>query len=588
MGSFRSIRTKALGFSLAFTLIPVILLGTYSYVATTRIMTEHYRVLNGGEVRQLGNTIRFMMNDVSDLSLFLIQNEALRGMLWSQTPPDTDSLDSPKRQLERSLMSLVHSKGYIHSIYVSGFNGTVVDSRGTQDQIPKQLRSEIVAYGGSAVWRAGTVQQLGAGARATPVFSLVRLMRDLHDITVHLGIIRINLDVAAVRRILVNSVEGQQTALMVLDSRSTLVSTSSSNRFDEEMRARVANELEAGRRTGQFVADVVGTASLITFVSLGHGEWVVASATPLRSVVRQTQNVQRTIVLLILGVFLLYALIATAFLRRFVSPVQRLCELMSHAESGRFDVYTGTVPDDEIGQLIHSFNSMSSRLEDLINRQYASQLKLREAELTALQSQINPHFLYNTLDVLYWVSRLEHAGRTGELVKALSQLFRYTLDGSDRNTTVEREVDHLANYLIIQQARHDGSVAFRIDVQPDALDLVTVKLILQPLVENAIVHGVDRNGGTGTVVVHIFVDTGQLVYRIHDDGPGMDTTAVQNELTRGGSHGVGLKNVHERIRLLYGEGFGVTMESSPQTGTTITVRQPVVTQGETVGSPAGR
>jgi two-component system sensor histidine kinase YesM len=337
------------------------------------------------------------------------------------------------------------------------------------------------------------------------------------------------------------------------------------------------------------VADVRGVPSLVTFSDLGQPDWYVSSSTPVSAVVRRTQTVQRTILLLVAGVFALYALTATAFLRRLVSPVQQLCDLMNDAESGRFREYDGSIPNDEIGLLVSSFNRMSSRLENLINRQYASQLKLRETELTALQNQINPHFLYNTLDVLYWVSRLEHADRSSELVKALSELFRYTLDERDRKTTVEREVNHLSNYLVIQQARHEGAVTFQVDVEPQTLDMATMKLILQPLVENAIVHGIDRNGGTGIVGVRIFIAGETLVYSIYDDGPGMSEDAIVEAFSErpSTSGGIGLRNVHDRIRLLYGDEFGVTVEAGVPRGTVVLVRQPALSGGGVRGTAPG-
>lgn len=584
MGRFVSIRTKALVFSLAFTLIPLILLGTLNYVQSSRIVREKFSAANQGTIAQIAGRLRYIAADVEDLSLFLVQNESLRMILQRAGLVDPTVVDLPKSQLENSLRALVHSKAYIHSIYISGRSGTIVNPQNTRPQLPTELAALAGEHPGAPVWLTGSVEDF-ANTQAR-VISMVRVMRDVNDITRHLGVIRINVSISAIEDVLRSTSTRTGGEIFVLHGLEEVVAT---NR-DVELAARVASEIDATGTADTAAravwATVGGDRMLVTYEAL-DGDWFLAHVLGVDQLLAEMREMRAIMYGVVVASLILCAALALAFLRGIVAPIQRLRLLMTRLETGDFDIKAPAHPNDEIGLLVQSFNTMAARLKELIHSVYTSQLREREAELEALQSQINPHFLYNTLDALYWVSRLEHAPHTGEIIKALSRLFRYALDTGSGTTTVDQEVRHLESYLVIQRSIHEENVRFELTVDPEIRNATTVKLVMQPLVENALRHGIERNGGRGTVRIAVSAEGRSLTYLVEDDGPGPDLKRIARLLEHPQHHGssMGIQNVQQRIRLVHGDGYGIEFARAATGGTMVTVVQPLV-QREVASDPA--
>ena len=230
----------------------------------------------------------------------------------------------------------------------------------------------------------------------------------------------------------------------------------------------------------------------------------------------------------------------------------------------------------EIRAVSSAFNHMLRRIRELMEQNERAQEAKRLYELNALQAQINPHFLYNTLDSIIW---MEERGRSREaitMVSALAKLFRISISKGRSVITVAEELEHVRNYVIIQKMRFKEKFDCVIEGEDEALLEPTIKLILQPLVENAINHAIDEiNGSTLHISVHASVTETELRFVVEDDGVGIPAEQLAGILVRpAGKSGIGLKNVHERIFLTYGEPYGLTIESVEAEGTRVTVRQP--------------
>ncbi|MBC8062424.1 MAG: sensor histidine kinase, partial [Clostridiaceae bacterium] len=259
---------------------------------------------------------------------------------------------------------------------------------------------------------------------------------------------------------------------------------------------------------------------------------------------------------------------------KITTPIKKLTKLMQKVEEGNLDVIANVKRKDEIGALGRSFNSMVSVLKTLIEEVYKNQISRKEAELRALQAQINPHFLYNTLDVIYWTSRIEGATKTGEIVNALAKLFRLALNKGDEITTVEKEVEHLQSYLIIQKMRYTEEPDIIVEVDQAIYPCKTIKLILQPLVENALIHGIGELDIKGIIRVTGKIIEGDILFEIIDNGIGMEEERIK-EILEGDieeKKGYGIKNVDQRIKLYFGEKYGIKIYSEKGKGTKIEVR----------------
>ena len=273
--------------------------------------------------------------------------------------------------------------------------------------------------------------------------------------------------------------------------------------------------------------------------------------------------------------FFIFTVASYLFINSALLPLGSLRDAMACFEKGQFDTSLVIRGHDEISLVSQSFNQMVERFKDLMDQVYISTIKQKDAELKALQNQINPHFLYNTLDTIYWMSLMEKGDKTARLIQALGNLFRLSLNSGDRFTTVEREIQHLESYLIIQNERYDDTVDFNIQMDDHLKDYKVLKLILQPLVENALYHGIEPKGEKGTITLKIFEENDTLVYSLNDDGIGADQERV-NALINGTdsvgqSKGFALKNVNDRIKLHHGSRFGIEFHSIRGNGSTVIV-----------------
>jgi len=265
-------------------------------------------------------------------------------------------------------------------------------------------------------------------------------------------------------------------------------------------------------------------------------------------------------------------------------PIVKLRRLMEEAETGDLDVRFPDPPNDEVGRLGQSFNTMIGEIGKLLDQVYIEQQKKREAEFRILQAQIKPHFLYNTLDTIHWMAQEKGATDIVGIVDALTRLFRISLSKGRDVIRLEEELEHVTSYLVIQKIRYLDKFDYTIDVDPTLLSLPVVKLTLQPLVENALYHGIKENVGRGHLTLCARREGDALVLTVTDDGAGMATQALEaleKSLGRDEdpSQGFGIFSVHHRIRLVFGEGWGLSYQSVEGQGTVVTVRQPLDTEG---------
>lgn len=260
-------------------------------------------------------------------------------------------------------------------------------------------------------------------------------------------------------------------------------------------------------------------------------------------------------------------------------PLGRLSHAMNQFKQGDFSQQVPVAANDEVGQVTECFNQMVLEIKELIDNNYVITLKEKESELNALQSQINPHFLYNTLDSLYWRAQNDGNEEIAEDILALSQLFRLVLGQGKATIAVRHEKELITRYLQIQKMRFSMRLEYEIDIDDEILDYYIPKLILQPFVENAIIHGLEKAGNPGCIYVNGRMQNGYLKFTVKDTGVGMTPEQVQaiwetDDLRRYESHRIGgyaIKNVKERLELKYRNNYTLEIESTVGIGTSVII-----------------
>ena len=319
-----------------------------------------------------------------------------------------------------------------------------------------------------------------------------------------------------------------------------------------------------------------------------YTQWKTVGVFPLSEIMSQVSSI-RYYSLIIAGITVICAFLMSVFFASSIArPVIALQSLMKKAEEGNLGVRFEGRQNDEIGQLGHSFNAMIEELQKLINMVYKEQQSKREAELRVLQEQIKPHFLYNTLDTIQWMAQEHGADDIVEVVSALTRLFRIGLSRGKEMVPVRDELEHVRSYFIIEKARYEDKFDFSLTAEDKALPYMVLKLTLQPLVENAIYHGIKERRGHGSIRVEALIRDNTLVLRVIDDGIGMtsEKLAEVRDLMRNPPSlgkeraGYGIGNVHERIQLSFGSRYGLRFESTVDGGTTVEVLHPLVINEE--------
>ena len=272
-------------------------------------------------------------------------------------------------------------------------------------------------------------------------------------------------------------------------------------------------------------------------------------------------------------------LAVTAVPMRAVAQEEFVQEKMLEVRNENFDVVAEVEHQDEMGELATTFNAMTGRIKCLIEEDYKSKILLKETEYKFLRAQINPHFLYNTLDAISWMASMGGNKDVSKMAVALGRILRWSISNTENIVTLKEEVSNTEDYLSIQRIRYGDSLEYVVSVDEPELSMHVPKMILQPLVENALVHGLEMKDGDKRLLIAADSDDSVLKISIRDNGVGMTSEKVEEVMSgkvrQQKQHGVGLYNVHKRIQMNYGEKFGVEISSTVDVGTEIVITVPL-------------
>lgn len=322
--------------------------------------------------------------------------------------------------------------------------------------------------------------------------------------------------------------------------------------------------------------ELPGDGYTIITRNIGKTNWQVGIYKPDKLLIKSVQPIITiavfATVLSIISVFVAVNSISKLVTRR----LGRLEKNMKDVEHGSFKVEIKDDLEDEIGELNRSFMKMINKINELINEVYDSKLKEKEYEMKALQAQINPHFLYNTLSMINWKAIEAGAMDISKITLALSTFYRTSLNKGKNVMSIKDEIDNMKSYLSIQLMMHDNEFDAVVDIDDEILKYTTLNLILQPLIENAIDHGIDVNEERrGVITITGKSEGDEIVLSVADNGVGMDEIQAQKILTKD-SKGYGVRNVNERIKLFYGEQYHLHVESKIGEGTKVSARFPKI------------
>lgn len=504
--------------------------------------------------------------------------------------------DQEAKPVSKFIVRILAFNPYIHSVFVMDLNGKYMyytkDSCVIRDFVPmnSEWYDETLMKGGSAtliksynIYDYTSVFEPIREKRY--VFGLTRTIRHYHH---NLGVILINVDIAYLDDVCSNMemVAGERRVILdgenniVYDSNPGFIGQSAENdEYDLSVLAHMDLGQESARlERGQKKWVIIPIQSV-------NSEWKLVRVIPEYNLYHEIWQIREKTSFL-LTVFVIAIIAVTISISYSVTnPLKKFIRTMEEIEKGDLSQRCHMKYKDEIGQLGRSFNRMLEKIEQLIHIVNTTNARKREAELQALQAQINPHFIYNTMESIRMMARLNGDRDTSQMAMILGKLLRYSINIKNKIVTVAEEIEHLKNYIAIQNYRFSNRFRLVLDIDEDLLQMQVIKLIYQPIVENFICHGMENRDGEG--VIHIKGSEGPegVIFRIEDNGCGMaaeELAAVNRRLNdftvvEEGCGGVGLRNINERIKLFYGEAYGISIESTAGFGTTVIIRLPGMT-----------
>ena len=550
-----------------FAVLPMIFVTAYNYIQTSRILQEKSYQDMQQNMETAGKSLETFFESYSTIMDLLYTNQTMYNYLGIDYTELSygEMFYYTDRQLLHNTLSLFPS---IHRIRFYSDNDTLPRDNYyfyQLDQLPGGFQEKASKKAGSAV--AGGIVKEGGKKYA----GLIRKMNYYSSGGIENYLV-----------ILVDTQELSERLLQNSGSRQTYL-------IEAGGQILAASDVKAeGRRLSGFIpewrriADCGGSYTLeqadgpVICMSLDVGMGMKPVMTEdQKSLLKEAEAVTRRIrtvfavsSLLVFGAIYLYGRMSAARVDKVVYAAKRLGE-------GQFDYILRDMGGDEIGQIAGAFNLLNERIQILIQDNYEKKLMIKSSEMNLLQEQINPHFLYNALSVISSMSMRENGKRTVECLRYLADFYRISLNKGREVISIEQELDLLQNYMKIQKIRFGEDVVIRYEADEDVLQCRTIKLILQPLVENAIHHG-RREEEVLTVGVSVRRREERVIYEVCDDGLGIEPeklVQLRTELKQS-QEGYGLKNVDIRVKLRYGEGYGVSIMSIPDKGTCVRVEIP--------------
>lgn len=567
------IKTKIMIICLTVIILPVFVMTINSYRSSERLLEHNYRNLLKDLAKQTNIRIDEFLKDVEKITL--LAGNGLSSTLSATMEgsyPIQDYLRFGGEQNENSayniLMNYIMMKDRVFSIYLYNLNGGAdlfvspnqpinYDFKvanelwfkkfmHTKDRtitlttrIDEQLQNKVLAVSHARKIYDGTTGKL-------------------------LGVIVVSIDIRFIEIVNSNLQEALRSRFMIVDADDKIVYNPDDRLIGTLFRDNVRpDEIK----------------NIVVTNPLSQQEWTTYLYMPMDELTDEGEILGRNLITLAI-VMSLFALIISVFLSNVITrPIKKLMNNIRFVEKGQFERVEDIGSRDEFGHLSGRFIKMSYELKQLIERVQQEESEKAAAEIKALHSQINPHFLYNTLGSVKWIASMQKADKIVDMTEALISMLRYAtrLDGT--LVSVREELDNVMNYITIQNVRYYNSIQTVYEIEETLLDYRIPKMIMQPIIENAIFHGFAELEEEGMITVTIGSSGNDLMITIRDNGSGMDEAMVQElteswTATQGGAKGIGLYNVQRRIQLHFGEGYGIRAESRLGEGTAFYILLP--------------
>jgi two-component system sensor histidine kinase YesM len=562
-------RRKTIFFFLLIVLIVSILSEGMGSVFYRNMLTQEISQQLSGTLSKIDDNISQSMNAVEQVSGALYENDIIRGYITA----DFDSIEDSKNasSVPDNLLSIImDSNDEISSIYISRANAISLHQGKLFDYAWESIKLSSIfeladQQKDAPTWIYDYYTTSHLLTENNRIVSNARVVYD--DAGQPEALILVNLKESAIADALTVESNESGSSYLIMDREGTAVAHSRNSFFDEyTARLPFVDQILADRNSFSFTIN--GTDYLVNWVSSKDYDWYLVSFTPIQYMDTYMVNILYIVLISFAISMILATILSALFSRSLTSSITRLSVLFPKIEQGDFSVRAPVRGEDEINRLSLQFNNMLTKLQDTINELSKEQVTKQLIEMNALQEQINPHFLYNTLESINSLAILRGYDDISRLVLALSHMLRLSVNKGNSFLTLEQEINHVKNYLYIQNIRYDNKFRLIDAVPAELRDNAVIKLLLQPLIENSILHGFERKEKDCIILIRAYKKGDRLVIKVVDNGSGIPKDKLKDIYTalhddhRPEKGIYGIYNINQRIRLYYGKEYGIRYASS--------------------------
>lgn len=584
IGKFSSIQSVIFATVAVLVLSAVVIVTGVSMKFTNTSIFENSSEYTHTIIQQMNQNIDSYIDYMENIAYLISSNEDVQDYLFDE------KIDNEGRyRILNQLQTILDSRSDIRNVGIISKNGRMLINDGSKsvnqdlDLNTQEWYATALEKPNGPILTSSHVQHIISGERPW-VITLSRGIRDRSGSGEKEGVFFIDLNYSAISELCDQSTVGTKGYAFILDAKGNIVY--------HPQQQQLYNELQTENISLIMDTDedtvLTGTGNNGKLYSISRSEktgWTVVDCTNVKELLSKSRQAQSVYVLTAI-ILVIVALLFSRFMARSITlPIQKLRDSMKKVQEGDFSVSDVVVDSkNEIGSLTKSFDVMTHRIHELMEQNVHEQEEKRKSELKALQSQINPHFLYNTLDSIIWMAEGKKNEEVVLMTASLARLLRQSISNEDEVVPIANEVEYARGYLTIQKMRYKDKLEFQIEVDSSILYIPLIKLVLQPIIENAIYHGLKYKESKGLLIVKGFMKDGNAVLQVIDDGVGMDEETLAHIYDKHKvnyhSNGVGVYNVQKRLKLYYGEDYGITYTSELGKGTTATITIPGRQEGQ--------
>lgn len=584
IGKFSSIQSVIFATVAVLVLSAVVIVIGVSMKFTNTSIFENSSEYTHTIIQQMNQNIDSYIDYMENIAYLISSNEDVQDYLFDE------KIDNEGRyRILNQLQTILDSRSDIRNVGIISKNGRMLINDGSKsvnqdlDLNTQEWYATALEKPNGPILTSSHVQHIISGERPW-VITLSRGIRDRSGSGEKEGVFFIDLNYSAISELCDQSTVGTKGYAFILDAKGNIVY--------HPQQQQLYNELQTENISLIMDTDedtvLTGTGNDGKLYSISRSEktgWTVVDCTNVKELLSKSRQAQSVYVLTAI-ILVIVALLFSRFMARSITlPIQKLRDSMKKVQEGDFSVSDVVVDSkNEIGSLTKSFDVMTHRIHELMEQNVHEQEEKRKSELKALQSQINPHFLYNTLDSIIWMAEGKKNEEVVLMTASLARLLRQSISNEDEVVPIANEVEYARGYLTIQKMRYKDKLEFQIEVDSSILYIPLIKLVLQPIIENAIYHGLKYKESKGLLIVKGFMKDGNAVLQVIDDGVGMDEETLAHIYDKHKvnyhSNGVGVYNVQKRLKLYYGEDYGITYTSELGKGTTATITIPGRQEGQ--------